>query len=43
MPITKLTQPPVLSQKTPEGDDSVEEEGINKNVNFHLLIMKYRL
>ena len=34
MPITKLTQPSVLSQKTPKGDDRVEEEGMNKNVNF---------
>ena len=36
MPITMLTQPPVLSQKTLEGDDSVEEEGMNKDVNFQL-------
>ena len=34
MPITKLTQAPILSQKTPKGDDRVEEEGLNKIVNF---------
>ena len=34
MPITKLIQPFVLSHKTSKGDDWVEEEGMNKTVNF---------
>ena len=34
MHITKLTQPPILSQNTLKGDDRVEEEGMNKTINF---------
>ena len=43
IPITKLTQPLVLSQKTLGANDWVEEEGLNKSVNFQLLIMKYKI
>ena len=34
MPITMLTQPLVLSEKTLKGDERVDEEGLNKVVNF---------
>ena len=37
MPITKLIQPLIVSQKTLEVDDWVEEEGPNKLVNFQFI------